>query len=256
VTRILDLDLDFFVHGVATWRAVGSGRLEAADFPPWPVEDALSFLRDRCKLSDPLPGYVVENHGELFDLWGDAIAAGTLAVPLSVTHIDAHSDLGLGDDAYIKLITELLFLPIDQRRPGAKDLVTDGNYLAMAIACGWVSELNLVRNEEGNNDGRPEDLFPYYLESREATDIQLQAMTREQLDNRMYDREYEIEASDPKVPLVHMTWEQFDAPASFDVICLARSPDYTPAELDPLFDEIRERFVDEAAFSRERGVSA
>jgi hypothetical protein len=40
-----------------------------------------------------------------------------------------------------------------------------------------------------------------------------------------------------------------EAPEGFDVICLARSPDFTPAELDPLFDEIRERFIDEEGFA-------
>jgi hypothetical protein len=45
-----------------------------------------------------------------------------------------------------------------------------------------------------------------------------------------------------------MAWREFEATEPFDVICLARSPDYTPAELDPLFDVIRERFVDASAF--------
>jgi hypothetical protein len=76
----------------------------------------------------------------------------------------------------------------------------------------------------------------------------MEAMTREQLDNRMYDRNYVVEAADPEVPIQHMAWGEFDAPASFDVICLARSPDYTPVELDPLFDEIRARFIDETPF--------
>jgi len=35
----------------------------------------------------------------------------------------------------------------------------------------------------------------------------------------------------------------------FDVVCLARSPAYTPAESDALFDEIRDLFIDEAAVS-------
>jgi hypothetical protein len=62
VTRILDLDLDFFLRGVEHWRAAGSGRLDACDYPPWSNQDAVAFLRDRCKLVDPLPGFVVENH--------------------------------------------------------------------------------------------------------------------------------------------------------------------------------------------------
>jgi hypothetical protein len=246
MTRILDLDLDFFLHGAAHWRDAGSGRLDAEDYPPWSNDEAIGFLHDRCRLADPRPGFVVENHGELFELWARAIDTGKLTPPLSVTHVDAHSDLGLGDATYVVLLTEVLFLPIEERRCRAAKLVNDGNYLAFAIACRWLSDLTLVRN--GLGGGRPGDLFPYYMESLDADNIQLEAMTPEQLGRRRSDQSYVVEAADPKVPLRHMAWREFSTSAPFDVICLARSPDYTPAELDPLFAEIRERFIDEAAF--------
>jgi hypothetical protein len=38
---------------------------------------------------------------------------------------------------------------------------------------------------------------------------------------------------------------EFEAGQVFDLICLARSPEYTPVELDPLFDEIRAQLVDD-----------
>jgi hypothetical protein len=243
--RVLDLDLDFFLDGVANWRDVGAGRLDAADYPPWSRDEAFAFLEDRCKLTGPLPGFVVENHGALFDLWASAADRGQLLLPLSVTHVDAHSDLGLGDATYINLLTEVLFLPVDDRRASATKLVNDGNYLAFAIACRWLSDLTLVRN--GAGDGRPGDLFPYYMEDMDANFIRLEAMTVDQLERRAHQQDYEAEAVEPDVPLQHMAWPEFEAPEPFDVICLARSPDYTPAELDPLFDEIRERFVDEEA---------
>jgi hypothetical protein len=81
MTRVLDLNLDFFLHGVEYWRGVGGGRLDAADYPPWSREDAFAFLEDRCELAGPLPGFVVENHGELFGLWAAAIDAGKLTLP-------------------------------------------------------------------------------------------------------------------------------------------------------------------------------
>jgi hypothetical protein len=245
--RILDLDLDFFLEGAANWRSAGEGRLDAVEYPPWPREEALAFLQDRCKLTDPLPGFVVENHGELFALWAAAIEDGRLTLPLSVTHVDAHSDLGLGDATYINLLTELLFTPVDERVRGAAALVNDGNYLAFAIACRWLSDLTLVRN--GLGGGRPGDLFPYYMEDLDADCIRLEAMTTEQLQRRVHDQQYEAEAVEPMVPLQHMAWVDFEASELFDVICLAQSPDYTPVELDPLFEEIRERFVDEEAFA-------
>lgn len=250
MTRILDLDLDFFLEEAAHWRDAGSGRLDPEDYPPWSRDDALAFLRDRCKLTDPLPGFVVENHGELFPLWSAAIDAGQLTPPLSVTHVDAHADLGLGDATYFFLLTELLFLPVEDRVDPAAGEVNDGNWLAFAVACRWLSDLTYVRNG-ADGERRPGDLFPYYMENfdLDASNLELNAMTREQLERRLHDQEYTIASVEPKVPLRHMSWGEFTASEPFDVICLARSPDYTPAELDPLFDEIREQFVDETAFA-------
>lgn len=248
MTRILDVDLDFFMHRAAHWLEVGRGRLDAVEYPPWSKDEGLAFLRDQCGLASPLPGFVVENHGELFELWAAALDDRRLTLPLSVTHVDAHSDLGLGDATYIKVLIELLFLPVEKRRAGAAEIVNDGNYLAMTIACRWLSDLTLVRNSLGG--GRPSDLMPYYMENfdLDASNIELAAMTRDQFDRRSHDRDYVVAAVEPKVPLQHMGWRGFRAPRTFDVICLAHSPDFTPVELDSLFDEIRERFIDETLF--------
>jgi len=43
--RILDIDLDFFVNGAAHWVAYDGDRLEPKEFRPWPLEDAIAFLR-------------------------------------------------------------------------------------------------------------------------------------------------------------------------------------------------------------------
>jgi hypothetical protein len=248
VTRVLDIDLDFFLHGTAHWRAAESGRLDSVEYPPWSRDEALAFLHDRCKLTDPLPGLVVENHGELFERWAAAIAAGQLMPPLSVAHIDAHADLGLGDAGYVYVLTELLFLPVEERRSPRAGVVTDGNWLAFAIACRWVSDLMYIRN--GMGGGRPGDLMPYFMEdfNLDASNIELAAMTPDQFERRMHNQEYVAASIEPKVPLQSMSWREFEATEPFDVICLAHSPDFTPAELDPLFDEIRERFIEEGAF--------
>ena len=116
-------------------------RLDSDEYPPWSRDEALAFLHDRCKLTDPLPGFVVENHGELFEQWAAAIDAGKLMPPLSVAHVDAHADLGLGDIGYVYLLTELLFLPVEERRSPRAGAVTDGNWLAFAIASRWISDL-------------------------------------------------------------------------------------------------------------------
>jgi hypothetical protein len=98
--------------------------------------------------------------------------------------------------------------------------------------------------------GRPGDLMVYFMEdfNLDASNIELAAMTPAEFEKRKNNREYVAAGIEPKVPLQSMSWREFEAPEPFDVISLARSPDFTLVELDPLFDEIRERLVDEGAF--------
>jgi UPF0489 domain len=262
VLRVLDLDLDFFIEGAANSRASNDARLDAADFPPWPREKALSFLEDRCKLTGKLPGFVVEHHAGVFACWREAISAGSLQPPFSVTHVDGHADLGLGDIGYEYLMTELLFLTPEERQspksgPGGVD---DGNWLAFAVACRWIADLVYVLN----TSGPPDDVFPYYMDvylsgadrkagfTGRANNIQLAAFDAEQLTRvkaPLGDEPLTVTHFEPKVPFRWVPSTEFAADEPYDVVCLARSPAFTPSESDELFDEIRERFIDETAFA-------
>jgi hypothetical protein len=42
-----------------------------------------------------------------------------------------------------------------------------------------------------------------------------------------------------------VSWPDFEAEEPDDIVCLARSPEFTPAESDALFDSIREGFIHE-----------
>src|SRR3954451_4096317 len=112
--RVLDIDLDFFVVPAAHYPDYES-RLSADEYRVWPTDDALAFLRERCGLREKRPGFVTENHAELFPEWRGAIETGRLQPPFHVTHLDAHADLGLGDNGYSYLLTELLFRPPEER---------------------------------------------------------------------------------------------------------------------------------------------
>lgn len=240
VQRVLDLDLDFFLDGVEHWLSPGLGRLDNDDFAPWPLDDALSFLRDRCGLTRPLPGFAVERHGELFRSWQGAIATGRLEVPFSVTHVDAHADLGLGDAGYVRLLTDLVWRePPAAREPG--DALGDGNYLAFAVGRRWLADLTYVHNDAGGGD-----VMWCVMEGfdADAAHIQLAALTKQQIDlltwpeTRPGVQPHHLE---PRVPFSTLRWDQFQAHDPFDFVCLARSPEYA------LFDKIRKQFIDEAA---------
>jgi len=247
--RVLDIDLDFFVEGAAHWRASRDQRLKGAEFPPWSLEDASRFLDQQCRLEGKLPGLVVENHGELFDRWRDAIDAGTLQAPFSVTHVDAHADLGLGDAGYLYLLTTLVRLPVEERRHPMRgpEGLGDGNYLAFAIANRWLDELTYVFNTDAE---RPDDLMIPVMENfdRDAKHIALEPRTREEIDRGLGKPLPSPQVPvEPRIPFRFVPWRNFRASAPFDFICLAQSPAFTPPEADALFDEIRERFIDEGA---------
>lgn len=246
--RVLDLDLDFFVDGVAHWRGREHDRLDADQYPPWSVDETMAFLEDRCGLAGKLPGVVVEHHGDLFFEWRRAIQSGHFPLPFSVTHVDAHADLGAGDIGYKYLMTDLLFRDVaDRTNPEAGTYgLGDGNFLAFAIACRWLSELTYVYNRGGGRD-----LLYYHMEDYEfdAAHVELKAVRAEEFKRAIGGRKPEVAHREPLVPFTQTRWDTFDAPYPFDGICLARSPAFTPSASDALFEEIRHRFIDEDAWS-------
>jgi hypothetical protein len=171
-----------------------------------------------------------------------------LQAPFHVTHVDAHADLGLGDAGYMHLLTDLMFrAPQDRLNPGKH--LEDGNYLAFALGCRWLSGLDYVYNRDNPEGRNPGDVMPSLMEGSrwDAERIQLAALTREQIEELWGLGHPEPRRIDPAVPFRQMGWPQLIASEPFDLICLARSPEYTPATCDPLFDAIRERFIDELA---------
>ena len=95
--RVLDIDLDFFLADCCEPAPAGT-RPDAAGHEPWQAEKVRGFLEKNCGLNTKrkIPGRVFETHDGALQFWQELIAAGQLSVPFEVTHIDAHSDLGIG----------------------------------------------------------------------------------------------------------------------------------------------------------------
>jgi hypothetical protein len=265
--RVLDLDLDFFLYRVDHHRDGADDRADGEFFPPWPLEEAIDFLVERCHLDGRRPGFVVEHHNEIFYRWGEAIEAGQMTTELEVVHVDAHADLGMGDASYAWMMGELAYAPIadrytilKRRRPQSRkemlalssNAVTDGNWLMFALACGWLSSLTYVNNSsvEKADGARPNDLPRSVMQDFDVQADHLQVdATREAVMDWRGGRPTVIEHSDPPVPFATYVWREYGAAEPFDIVCLTRSPQYTPVEADPIFDAIRERFIDEEALS-------
>jgi hypothetical protein len=254
--RILDLDLDFFVHGVVHWRAFDADHVDGSEYPAWDWPAVESFLTERCLLTEKLPGIVVERHAELFFRWRDAIDADVFNPPFAVTHVDAHADLGLGDAGYMHLMTELLYEPAERRlEPDTGDTgLDDGNWLLFAIACRWLKELTYVYSSDSEEDGNPGDILALAMEDFDpgAGNIELKAATRRAIENSSYGalNPPKVDAYEPKVPFTALGWRRFQASEPFDVVCLTRSKAFTPPQSDAIFDAIRERFIDETGLEQ------
>ena len=95
-----------------------------------------------------------------------------------------------------------------------------GNWLAFAVACQWLSDLDYVFGEGGGSD----TLHFYMTDDRGG--LQLKATTKEQLDRvaESFGEEHLQGRPDPIVPLREIRAEKFIADKGYDAIVLCRSP--------------------------------
>ena len=239
--RVLDIDLDFFVTPPAHWVADDGERLPEQDYEVCSADETMAYLRDRCRVSEKLSGWAIEHHDEAFACWRDALASGQLVAPFHVTHLDAHADLGLGDVGYFHLINDVMYRPVPER--SAPEVVapglTFGNWLAFAVACRWVSDLDYVFGAGGGSD-----MVGFHM-SDDFSGLQMKAATREQVEYALHRPEERLQGEhrDPVVPLRQIRAEDFTAEAPYDAVVLCRSPGYTPASADALYDLIRNELI-------------
>lgn len=245
--RVLDIDLDFFVSKIAYFRA-DVERLDSQDYRMQSIRTVRKFLEDRCLLNraTPVPGRIVEHHDEAFYFWRELINSGDLTAPFSVTHVDAHADLGLGDRGYVYLMGELLHLPVERRVDPIRssDGMGPGNYLAFAVACRWIKEINFVPHPKSR-----QDLMPYHFLGYDTSSgvIELKSCNPDAFKKIWFEATDEglgVIAREPHVRFVRTEKAKFRAVQPFDKVVVSRSPGFTPAEADGILGEIR-RYVRE-----------
>lgn len=227
--RVLDLDLDFFLNKNAYRGQPGSRRL-GPEYLPWRVSEVRLFLEYRCALSHdkPLPGRTAESHDSVLDFWQMLIQSGWLKVPFEVVHIDAHPDMAVGSG----LNLESGFLFVDpERLPDMvrREQAHPGNYLNLAVACGWVRSLTWITL-------RPVRKPPVW--DADARACQPRPETRRGVRSLVADPlalEKEL-----GVPYKVIPFHKFRTREPFDCIALSRSPEFTPPESDALIPVIEE----------------
>lgn len=231
VMRVLDIDLDFFLADCCPLADKGQ-RPDHLGHEPWAAADVIHFLEDQCGLSPdhPIPGAVFETHDQALLYWQEQIAEGTLTAPFHVTHVDAHSDLGIGSPGPGYVLYNLLPQPLARRRDTAAQYAAhkldEANYLLFALAGRYISSLDNIRNPKSRADIPQELLIPGH-EDR----ILLRSLT-----SALFEKQ---NGPEPVIPFhVYHDYTAFVADAPYDFATLAISPRYAPKEADALIKVI------------------
>lgn len=251
VVHVLDLDLDFFLDRVS-WQHPERRRHDTEDgrpiYTPWNETEFRLFLEEVCGLSKekPIPGRVLRDHDEAFYCWRELIRRNILTPPFLITHVDAHSDLGMGEGTYISIMGELLHLPVPQRWIPDRTRVTPGSYLAYAAACRWPSRIVFVRHPE------PHDDFPseHFRDQDVATGLlELKCCDPDDMKRRGSHGNDPSESPpfwlEPPIPIELVECWDYVPPEPVDYVVLAQSPDYTPSASDALIPVFREYIVED-----------
>ena len=217
--RVLDLDLDFFLNNVCELAEYGC-RPDISQAQPWSGSEMRAFLENQCGLSrnNPIPGKVFETHDQALDFW-----QARARMPIHVTHVDAHSDLGIGRPGPAYVLESVITRPPEARgtvaaHRAAKKL-DEANYLLFALAFRWIGSLENVRNPASRPDLPAQFCHDGYIQLISSVGALIPA-----LDHR-----------EPVIPFANYDdYRTFRARAPYDLATLAISPRYAPPEADAL----------------------
>ena len=230
--RVLDIDLDFFLAECCPLAEPGQ-RPCLQGHEPWSEDAVRVFLERDCRLSRerPLPGRVFTTHDGALRYWKELMDAGQLKAPFHVTHVDAHSDLGIGYPGPGYVLYNVLSLPPRRRleldRFYRERKLDEANYLLFALAARIVGSLENVRRPFSRAD------VPSRILAQDGAYVRLSQSFPELFEG--------VNGPEPLIPYTEYKQDgSFHAAAPFEYMSLAISPRYAPPEADgliPLFKE-------------------
>src|SRR5687767_8284661 len=116
---VLHIDIDFFVDPVVYYRTDSGPRPSGREYRAEASSSVTSFAETQCLLSAkaPLPGVAVVHNDEVFGALERHRADGLLEMPFEMVHVDAHADLGVGENdlSFERITTDVLHRPIAER---------------------------------------------------------------------------------------------------------------------------------------------
>ena len=221
--RVLDIDMDFFLTGPCELAEYGK-RPSAAEAQPWTEAEVRAFFENNCGLSreNPIPGAVFETHDMALDYWRK-----NCAFPMHVTHIDTHSDLGIGKPGPGFVLESVITRKSDNRGTieeyYEKKQLDEANYLLFAIAFRWISSLDNVRNPNSRPD------IPSFCHEN--------SLKLESSAGRILPM---LNHNEPEIPFnVYNDWRDFKG-SGYTHATMAVSPRYSPETADFIIDIFKE----------------
>ncbi len=251
--QILDIDLDFFQDGRFTDLPDDENkRLSVEQAQPWEKEKVITFLEENCGLSEKqkVKGKILTHHYEVFFELRELIKLCKLETPFTLSHIDAHADLGLdiSDWSSTYITTEVLHKPLSERaypKKGGNEGLGFSNYLSFVIANRWIDKLNFIINEQWHDDiprsFLAEDDIPDMMSfDNYNLTIQLKKYTKNQIKDLSYRQKCDPIGYEPKLPFNITPYDAFKSHNPCDFLFLSQSPGYTSKKTDAFIDIISE----------------
>jgi hypothetical protein len=251
---ILDLDLDFFVDPIEHDMPDSGDRLPSEEYSVASESQVADLLEHRCSLDvqKPLPGREVVHHVDAFWTWKEWIAKGVLEAPFNVVHVDAHSDLGIGERGWKYLMSELLLRDVNDRSnpPEGADGLSSGSYLAFAAANRWIANLvhvypahmRIITDPDGVR--APGDYVRFYMRDFDFR-TNLIELRHYPADEALYaimkDGPPPSTHVEPPIPFTWFPENEFSG-RTFTHMIVAQSPAFTPVTADLLLPLIRRYF--------------
>ena len=230
--RVLDIDLDYFLADCCPLAEPGQ-RPKLRGHEPWPPDEVRLFLEQHCGLSGarPIPGRVFMTHDGALRYWAELMEQGALKAPFHVTHVDAHSDLGIGYPGPGYVLYNVLSLPPRRRmeldRFYREKKLDEANYLLFALAARIVGSLENVRRPFSKGDVPPRIL------TEDGSFLRLPQSFPDLFEK--------VNGPEPLIPYREYKEDgSFRAAAPYDFISLAISPRYAPKEADELIPVFQE----------------
>lgn len=243
MSRILDIDMDFFLNKIAIEKT-GDVRLDESDYVPWEEKDFRLFLEEKCNLSkeNKILGRIIKDHDKAFYFWEELIKEKNIEVPFQVTHVDAHTDLKAGypSNALNYILGDLLHLPISRRlKEFNRSEMGPANYLSFAIACGFFNKVELVIHPDFDYCDLP-TLF--FKEGNVDTSIlEMKAYEKKAIEYSNFNCPVH---KDPEIPFQIIRYEQFQSHYYYDYLVFCQSPGYTPKTADFMIEVIKDYIIE------------